>query len=147
MAERTNRNDYGRAWAGASLTGAVATVAFGTIAIAPDVDEILYALSFGLYLLIFIVPVWMIGVAVIGLPVLRLLEALRLDNLISALVLGAGTVGGSWSAVTFQGGAGGYPSEQWSTNWTIVLVGTLAGAMGGLGGWYWGHRKTKATAA
>jgi len=111
----------------------------GSLALARHPGEFFQMLAFGTYLLIFIAPVWMIGVAVIGLPSLRLLEIAQLDRRVSAIVLGTVVTGGIWFAFT----CGAWPTEtvsQFVMASKPTLVGALAGAISGYAGWRFGQR-------
>ena len=121
---RRDRFDFGLAFGIAVFAGAGATgLVLGVLA-AIEGQGATFGLSVALVTAVFSAPVWLFGVAFVGLPLAVLLERLGWLSAPTASLLGAATTGGVWFWVTFSAGS---PIP--------LIAGGVAGGVAGLAGW------------
>ena len=136
MWARRDRFDFRFAYGIAVLAGAGATgLVLGVLAVI-DGQGATFGLSVALVTAVFSAPVWLFGVAFVGLPLAVLLERLGWLSAPTASLLGSATTGGVWFWVTFSVGS-----------LIPVIAGCVAGGVAGLAGWVAGAfaRRTATT--
>lgn len=121
--------DFGLAYVSAVFAGAGACGVMFGLSMAASSSELISGLATGLTVVFFSTPVWLFGVAIIGLPLAVLVDRIWRLGPLSATLIGAVTSGSAWFGIIY----GFTGSEQ--TSVLPLVAGAMVGGVAGLLGW------------